>query len=372
MSSRIVITSDIFRPLFFGGGWCGASSKNIDWLYEMLLPALSTCELRVEKISWESLAKNPSLGFNIETIYKNFELEICEFNWAFLIASKELVDILTNYFSQSLNDALIIGYEMPPVMLEALEQAKVSYIDINLHSIRFLDDLIFGMKTNMPAYIPAMRLNLIDADFIQYSVAAIKSKTLWMEPPKYLQPNTTLILGQVSNDRALAKPKGGFYSFFDHDEQILDLCSKHDNVIFKGHPYDISSSKAWEYVAGKNHIKVVNNNFYHLLTLPQISSVIALNSGGLIEAGLFSKAAFNLIPFLYDPDVSVQVGSKAPLNIRYPQKTNWLHSSFWKSLLFQDQLASDDLRLRHFSSDHIRRSMNADWGFGYIHKNVIS
>jgi hypothetical protein len=253
-----------------------------------------------------------------------------------------------------------------------LEKARISYIDVNLHSIRFLDDLIFGMKTNIPAYIPAMHLNLLDANLIQYSVAAIKSKALWMDPPKYLHPNTLLILGQVSNDRALAKVDGGFHNFFEYDQQILDLCSKFDHVIFKGHPYDISSSKAWEYISGKNDIRVVSDNFYHLLALPQISSVIALNSGGLIEAGLFSKAAFSLVPFLYDPDISVQFDGKDPLNIRYPQKTNWFHSSFWKFLLFQDKSASNDLRLRHFNSDHIRRSMNSDWGYGLIQKNVVS
>jgi hypothetical protein len=372
MSSRIVITGDIFRPLFSDGEWRGASSRNIDWLHEILLPALSSCGFCIEKVSWESLSQNSSLGFKIENIYQSFNIEICDSNWAFLICSNDLVDILENFFSIYLSDTLIIGYEMPSVMIEALERVKIPYIDINLHSIRFLDDLIFGMKTNIPAYIPAMRLNSVDASLIQYSVSAIKSKAIWLKTPEYLRPNTALILGQVSNDRALAKRQGGFHNFYDYDQQILSLCSKHDDVIFKGHPYDISASKAWEYVEGKSEIRVVNDNIYHLLALPQITTVIALNSGGLIEAKLFSKASVNLIPFLYDSDISNLLDSKNSLNVRYPQKSNWIHSSFWKFLLFQDKSACNDIRVCYFNNDHIRRSMNSDWGYGYIQRNVIS
>lgn len=372
MPSRIIISSDLFRPCYSEGKWRGASSKNIDWLYEILQPGLDSCGVEIEKLSWESLSLNSPFGFNIEDIYGKFELDICESNWTFLIGSDHLLDLLANFFSLFLRDALIIGYEMPPVMIKALEKTKIPYIDINLHAIRFLDDLIFGMKTNVPEYIPAMRFNLVDPTLFRYSISSIKSKALWMPVPGYLKPNTALILGQVSNDRALAKKEGGFHSFYEYDQQILDICSRYDNVIFKGHPYDVSSSKAWEYIFRNDHIRVVNDNFYHLLALPQISSVIALNSGGLIEAKLFSKTAFNLIPFLYNSDFSFDFSRQNSLEIRYPQKSNWLHESFWKFLLFQERSACRELKTRHFQSDYLRRSMNSDWGYGFIQQNVIS
>jgi hypothetical protein len=372
MPSRILITGDIFRPAFHSGEWGGASTKNIDWLFEMLSPALTSCGLSVEKTTWESLIENSSLGFNIKYVYQYFNFEINEFNWTQLINDTDFVDFLKFYFEKFLNDTLVIGYEMPPPITSALEQLNIPYIDINLHSVRFLDDLIFGMKTNVSEYIPAMHFNALDFDEVKYYVSAIKSKVLWIEKPKYLVNNTLLLLGQVSNDRALVKKQGGFYNLHDFDKEISNLFDAYNLIIFKGHPYDIKSSKTWNYISNKGDIRVVNDNFYHLLSLSQITAVVALNSGGLIESKLFDKKTFNLIPFLYDSNISLATDEKNILNTRYPQRSNWLHTSFWKYLLFNDAEARELLKKRHFQGEYIRRSMNAEWGYGFLQKNVVN
>jgi hypothetical protein len=50
-----------------------------------------------------------------------------------------------------LSGRFCVGYELPPWLIATLDRAALPYIDIRLHPIRFLDDLLFAVRAADPA-----------------------------------------------------------------------------------------------------------------------------------------------------------------------------------------------------------------------------
>ncbi|WP_394622846.1 hypothetical protein, partial [Escherichia coli] len=46
------------------------------------------------------------------------------------------------------NDIILVGYELSEQTRKILDKIKVTYIDIWLHPIRYMDDVLFGLKSN--------------------------------------------------------------------------------------------------------------------------------------------------------------------------------------------------------------------------------
>jgi hypothetical protein len=105
-----------------------------------------------------------------------------------------------------------------------------------------------------------------------------------------------------------------------------------------------------------------------LINQPTISSVWGLNSSGLYEAQFFGKKSNYLIApqYLWHDDKNgneIQEGEFITLG------DVWTTSGFWEYLL----KAHENTRLKKDSviRNRLRSSMNTDWGFDQIDKNII-
>lgn len=366
MISRIVITADLLRPFARGQEWESATWKNVRWLHHVLSPALHACGVEPETLSWDDRCPGGRHHFfDTPAIYHRQGLALEPGNWARLAQSTTAPQALVQALDAATQGALVIGYEMPPVMLDILQQLERPYVDVVLHPWRFLPDLVFALRSNRPALQTQIEAQRLPAALAVQQAALIQAKAAWMSPPCELPPGTALLLGQVAGDRAAALPDGRFASLGDHLHRLHQICTEHPLVLYKPHPYAGPNDRSTEAVASLPAIRVVDHNFYHLLAQPELDTVVALNSSGLVEARAFGRRSHNLIPWLYDfeaatPPAPGQPAAPVPLDSR------WTQAGFWQPLLLDRPEAGDTAPTPCLPPQTLRRAMNADWGYHFI------
>ncbi|WAC59937.1 hypothetical protein [Brevundimonas sp. SL130] len=365
---RVVITGDVLRPAADGhGGWSSATWRNIRWLWSMIAPSLEQCGYPVAMMAWDERLLSPKgVAFDTPLFYRRCGVELSLAGWGELAVSRDWPQDARRMLTDPLQDALVIGYELPESTTHVLAEAGIPFIDFALHPVRFLDDLVFALRTNLPALHDVLVQHRLPDDVIHQQAAWIKAKSAWMRQPMPLPPGTVLILGQVEHDRAMLREDGGFHSLQDHAGRIHQLCCDYPLVLFKPHPYDAAGSASQQAIRRFGSIQWVKPSFYQLLCQPELERVVALNSSGLTEAAYFGVEAEALLPPLYAFGDTPPVGDGSS-GALVAQNQDWLGVHFWRRLF---GLASDHPPSVSHPPNRIRRSMNADWGYSAIEKVV--
>lgn len=373
MFSRIVITGDVLRPFQIGSEWESATWKNIRWLHAILKPALQDTGLPLSTLAWDDQAlPGVCRYFDTPLVYHQLGTTSLSLEaWAQLARQTKAPPELVEALRDPLGGALVIGYEMPDVLLDALRQLGCPFVDVILHPLRFMPDLVFALRTNVPAYHQALLTHRLPTQAVAQQAGLIQAKAAWMAKPAQLPPGSVLVLGQVANDRAMVKPDGTFASLDEHIDRLHQLCFQYPCVLFKPHPYEAAGTGARAAVVQLPVIIETQANFYHLLAQPEIEGVVALNSSGLFEAKAFGRWSDNLLPFLYDfesdhaPDAGA-VGAPIALT------PDWIDPGFWHALLSgaSARPVVPCAASSAWTPNRLRRSMNADWGYGFIEKVI--
>ena len=369
--SRIVVTGDLLRPFLVSGEWESATWKNIRWLHALLGPSLAPLNLPVTTLAWDDRAAPGTCErFDTPGLYHRLGQDLSLHSWAFLASRKQAPDGLVEALRAPLSEALVIGYEMPDSVIDALQRLGRPFIDVILHPLRFLPDLVFALRTNVPDFHRHLVAHRLSEAAVARQAGLIQAKAAWMAPPASIPPGSVLVLGQVSSDRAMVQPDGRFAQMEDHLARLHRLCCDHPCVLFKAHPYEAAGTGASGTVRRLPAIVHTRANFYHLLAQPEIEGVVALNSSGLVEARAFGRRGENLLPFLYDfereraPDTN---GPGDPVALT----SAWTEPGFWRRLLDPGLAApgSDAIGASPpWTPNALRRSMNADWGYSFIEK----
>lgn len=365
--SRFVITADLLRPYPCADGWESATWKQVRWLRHVLSRPLRGSGLPVSTLAWDDRAcpRGNAWG-SPEELYERLGDPLSPQGWARLCTRSEAPRELVEWLEPLVHDAFVIGYELPPVMIDALQRLGRPYVDVILHPLRFLPDLVFALRTNVPAYHAVFERFRLREEDVRQQADLICAKAAWMAPPLPMPPGTALLLGQVAGDRALVRPDGSFASLADHLDSLHRLCCDHPLVLYKAHPYAGPDDPSTTAVRRLPAVRETDANFYHLLAQPEIETVVALNSSGLHEARVFGREARPLIPFLYDFGSTEPPGAGLP-GAPVPIDGAWTGLEFWECLLAGDGRRAGPPRSSATSwSNVLRRSMNADWGYGFI------
>ncbi len=373
MFSKIVISGDILRPFHIGKSVESATWKNIRWLQAILTPVLRQNDIKISTLSWdEKLFLPEEQYFDTPSLYEDLSLPLNVDSWAKLSVQKNAPEALITKLHDYFHDALVVGYEMPDVLLAALYQLNTPFIDIVLHPIRFLPDLVFSFRSNVPEFYDVFEKCRLSENAIASQAGMILAKSAWMPKISDIPPGSVIVLDQVCIDRALIQKNGTFTSLYNHLDYLHQLCSEHPRVFFKPHPYNTDRKSISEIIQKLPVIIETNINFYYLLSQPEIEGTVALNSSGLFESRAFGKWGENLIPHLYDY-YSTQLPVDGNVGYLVPQNSMWLTNKFWQSLLngveveFNNKNEFSDF----FRSNILRRTMNADWGYGFIENIVV-
>lgn len=364
-SSKLIVTGDIFRPFRVGERWESATWKNVRWLDGIAGTAARVAGWDVSTVSWDPALRRSRGNIDIPAIFDALGLPVSRAGWIELLGYPKLPEAIENDLRAMFDADLVIGYEMPDHLLRILDRAGTAVIDVILHPVRFLDDVMFALRTNRADIHALLTRHAVPRETMILQAGLIKSKAAWMKPPLPLRPGATLVLGQVGDDRAAINvATGKCHTLADHADKLLELCTQSSMVLFKPHPYDAEQSQNAVTMRRLQCVQWTSANFYHLIAQPEIDMVCALNSSGLVEAEVFGKDTLWLAPPLY------RFGDKGPLDGEFgeamPQDGFWCEPGFW-SALRGSAAVSAALPPR---PNRLRRALNADWGFSSIDKVV--
>ncbi|MCR6633059.1 MAG: hypothetical protein NVV74_25115 [Magnetospirillum sp.] len=356
--SRLVLTADLLRPYPDGrGGWESATWKSVRWLEGMVGPAASLAGWEVSTLSWQ----RDGGGFDTSALYGRLGVPLDFQGWSTLLARPGDFTGEAAMLAEPFAGALVVGVELPEVMLAAFDRAGIAYLDVIGHPVRFLDDLVMAFRTNRSELHAVLLGHRLDPDTIPLQAGLIRAKAAWMAPPvPDLPAGSALVLGQVAEDRALIRPGvGGFASLADHLPLLRQAVAHHPRVYFKPHPYDRPDSPSQQAIRSLPEMGWIGGNLYHLLAQPEIATVYGITSGGLAEAGYFGKQVVALgTPSHRFGDAP---GEAVPLH------GGWMLPGFWRRLAEGDASLQPAPVLR---DNRLRRSLNADWGFGAIDRVI--
>src|SRR5690606_31727595 len=151
---------------------------------------------------------------------------------------------------------------------------QIPFIDIIGHPVRFMEDLLFGFRTNdTKIHERLLRYQINLDDYCVPRANLLQAKVAWM-PSMNLPPETALIAGQVATDKALiCRKRGSILNLGDFQEQLAEIIMRHPLVLFKPHPYQDANCPSRKAVESLGVTREVKQNFYYLMGQSGLTTV---------------------------------------------------------------------------------------------------
>lgn len=193
---------------------------------------------------------------------------------------------------------IVIGFGLSNTTIRALDTLGISFVDIEISPIRFMDDLGLDVRTNIDALARSSHMAFDDAD-AQSTAAIIRGR--YVRAAYDTIPadvgSVGVIFGQMNHDTALVSD-GRFARFSHHRDAVLNWAEGLDHVLFRPHPYAEDLHHFNDLKAILPSIRPTLVNSYQLLACRGIDRVLAISSGIAQEACYFRPSATRLIsPF---------------------------------------------------------------------------
>ncbi|MFK8330736.1 hypothetical protein M2D63_012050 [Pseudomonas sp. BJa5] len=245
-----------------------------------------------------------------------------------------------------LQNTILIGYELSEETRAVLSRANISYIDIWLHPIRFLDDNFFAFRSNVKKINYALEsFHLKDDVYTLYAdKLRIQSYMGW---DKYknsldnaLKANSALFVGQTLTDKAVCRD-GTMLNVLNFKDEFTELTKRFSHVYFSRHPMIKGDDSAQlEFVLSHDNTSITTEPGYKLLCTESIEHVTGVSSSLMYESKYFGKS----FSYLYRPVLEI-FDRNTPSG--YYSVFSKLHSpGFWQAIL------SGSLPTTKISSDY--------------------
>lgn len=332
--------------------------KQTRWLYKLLSYPISssTSDFPIEAL-WHGN------GINSYEFYKSLSTEANFKGWTNIFASQANINfdlLVANTFKSS----LVIGFELPDILISSLTRNCIPYIDTLSSPIRFSDDMIFCWRSNIQQVQNCISRFQLNPNIHNYYANLISSKFIWAETTSFPK-NTALLMGQVADDRSLIdRDSGKVVCFRDYLGQIHNVLNKYNNVIYKPHPYGTTDPFIIDLLSN-NKVSIIDDNYYKILCSKNIDHVYAISSGSIDEAQYFNIKATAFKKPLYK---IATLETSTILNTPVEVSNEWLKPFFWAEILspiLKTYISKVDKSVYN-SRNTLRRSMNADWNFSQI------
>jgi hypothetical protein len=352
--ARVAILGDVLRPHPAAAARSEAVTRT-RWLHDLLSPPLSRATgLPIGCVT----ADGAPLSY--ARLYEAAGLEPSADAWASLYASELLPDALSDQILEACRDALVIGMELPPSIRGILARAGVPALDCFVHPWRFLLDIPLAWRSTIETVGDALTACAVDPFDVERHAAAIRAKMRWLGTPP-LAPGTTLVLDQLPDDAAMIDPRRGRRAGWSDYHETLRNLQAAGPVIWRPHPYAGHQSALAEYFGAES---MTDANFYALLCSDGLETVVAISSGGVVEARAFGKRGVQLLDRDSDRD---RAGWTPPV----PVLGQWLSPHFWSAVLESVIPTVRDVPIVIPEPHAFRRANNTDWDYGWIDQVVV-
>lgn len=298
---RIVITSDLLRVTGEKASRKGFAT-NTNFFAAMLKPQISAAtRLPVAILEWDDTSQ-----FDGNAVYGAFGLDASAANWARIFAA-DATDALCALFLPHVENSLVAGFEMPPLLQKILNRLDIPFVDIRWHPLRFLDDIFFGFSSNRSEISAAIASYALSGQEVDFHVGLHKAAAIRRSAFNRKGPSCqTLIVGQTPFDASLIHD-GRIATLLDHEDRIAEL-AKIGSIAFRPHPFSPHPSPSLAAFLEHHGIPHVDSDIdmYELLSDESLQRVVGLSSGTLDEAAFFGLPVTRFIPerFRYLPHVA--------------------------------------------------------------------
>jgi hypothetical protein len=357
---RIVITSDLLRVTGKETSRKGFAT-NTAFFAALLTPQIAAAtRLPISVLEWDETS-----SFDGKAVYDMCGVEANGAGWAKIFDGEATPDLCA-FFLPHVENALVIGFEIPPLLQKILSQLGVPFVDLRWHPLRFLDDVFFGFSSNRTeasAAIAAYALSRQDVDFHVglHRATAIRRSAFRDKGPSY----DTLIVGQTPFDASLIHD-GRIVTLLDYEDSIA-ACAKAGPIAFRPHPFSPHPAPPLAAFLQHQNIAIVdgNSDMYALLSDESVRRIVSLSSGVLDEATHFGLPVTRLIPqrFRYLPE-AVETPPPAGSDLVYTGVYHaFLSVDFWADIL-RPQLESTwrNNNPVPLKPDRLRHVNGAYWG----------
>lgn len=180
---------------------------------------------------------------------------------------------------------LVIGWGLPPSVMQYVDNFGAAFIDVEIHSIRFTRNLHFAMRTNDRGIQRELERLRIDDEMFWSAAAGMRGQFARRGQSFIVRPNLSvgLFVGQMTVD--LAVVRGG--RLIRPDEfitQIRQWAQEVDLLAVRPHPAQTDTKHLHALLDSVPNAVLVGSNTYGLLCADNLAFVAALSSGALKEA----------------------------------------------------------------------------------------
>lgn len=214
----------------------------------------------------------------------------------------QIPDSAAHYLLQHLpENALVLGHQMPPWLLQRLDHAGVGWVDLRLSPLRFAADLVMGLATNLPDLHAAVAPHALGADEL-VAEAKLMSARMRLRRRQQAQlrlpSNPCVFVGQTEDDPALIGADGQVARATDHAVTLHRL-ARTGPMMYLPHPmagdFARIEHEAIERITG-HRVPICTLDSYELLACDDELTLVGLNAGLLQEAVWFARMAYALCP----------------------------------------------------------------------------
>jgi hypothetical protein len=350
--NRILLTGDFLRPLQ-DDPTHSESVRRIRWFEDLLEPPLSlVTDLPVQRLACDGT-------LTLDALYADAGLTPSLDAWAELFAGP-LEGRLASRILDLCRDAIVISIELPPSVAQLLRSAGVPLIDAAVDAHRFLYDIPLAWRSTIADVREAIEPFRVSSFDIRRRVGQIRAKARWLAPIE-VPPKATLVLDQVPADSAMIDPVRRRRVNWDDYRDALERLKRCGPIVWRPHPGNPQTRAIIERLgeAGQS-----NANIYQLLSHDHVIRVAAISSGGVLEARAFGKDGIHFM----DRYAGIALeGWRDGI----PVIGHWLSPHFWSAVLAPLLDTRRHVPTLAVEKDFLRRTVNCDWGFGWIDQIVI-
>lgn len=272
--------------------------------------------------------------------------------------SEAALEYLSRHFDAR---TLVVGYELSAPTRGVLDRLGVPYVDMWLHPVRFMDDLLFAFSSNNPDVHAALAgFGLDEYVFFQAAdlIRAHVGRRTWLRPLR-IEDGSALFVGQQMSDKSVMHG-GRMLNLLDFKDRFEALGKTHRRVYYSRHPRFMRGDReVLRYVRGQAFARSVRLPTYYLLADRRIEKVVSISSSVVHEARYFGKQA----EWWHRPPITI--------GAEYPDYASvlleWVSPHFWSAALrpLMDTKPCDRVVYQE-PRNKIRDMMDSYWGYAHI------
>jgi hypothetical protein len=284
----ITVIGDVIRP--DGKGRPGGTDRPVTWMFNAIKRSVQLASQ--QPVDLVTTSRCVDIG---AWIGWSRPVETAALHWASVYEALPNGNPIEDLLLRRLQDRFCIGYEMPPYLIRTLDREHIPWIDLRLHPVRFLDDLLFAVRAgNARTQAALLPLSVPESEVIV--TAGLREAMCQFISEAAVPPDSLIVVAQRPMDSSQIIA-GSFFDALPRTAEIAAICARYSSVVLKPHPLPDEAHSLLLVAAQQRNVRgVIGDNLYRMLALPQVSAVLTVNSSVAFEAGYFGKTVHTLAP----------------------------------------------------------------------------